>query len=283
MDSLRTALFGLGTVIALFVLQRLLQHTIRSSGSARTDSLGKNHARALREVGDVLGVLLVSAAVVKNCVKGEDLARDVGLVGAFGGVGLVLLEVTGMLGERLLLGRRIGPALERGNLAAGIAAGSHTVAVSIVISRALAGSDLRGLELSAAFFGLGIVTHQIVVTLFRALTVYDDAEQIDGENTAAAISYGGASISVAIVIARALEGDFEGWRKAILGFSGLAACALGLLVVRQLVVPSLVLGQAPALRGGPLDEAVGRERNVGVAALEAATLVGAALAVAVLA
>jgi uncharacterized membrane protein YjfL (UPF0719 family) len=119
--------------------------------------------------------------------------------------------------------------------------------------------------------------------LYRALTTYDDAEQVEGENLAAAISYGGISIAVAAIVARALEGEFAGWIPSLTGFGMLVATALGLYPIRQFVVQGLLLGGKPSLRGGDLDEAVGRDRNVAAASLEAASYLGTALAIMVLA
>lgn len=277
------AAFGSATVLGLLVAHRLLQRLVSPKSSLRAELLGENRAFALREVGDVLAVFFVGAAVTKNCVHGESIAKDAMWAAAFGLLGLVLLEATGLLGLRMLMQKRLTVALERGNVAAGTAAAAHYAAMGLLTSRAMAGSDLRGLGLSLAFFGLAVATHQIIVTVFRALTTYDDAEQIEGENLAAALSYGGVSISVAIVIARALEGDFVDWPTALLGFASVSAIALVLVPIRQLLVQGVLLGGRPTLRGGDLDEAVGRDRNVGVAALESTTYLGAALALALLA
>lgn len=268
----------------MLLLQRLvLRRLLVKSGSIREDTLGENRARGLRNVGDVLAVFLVGAAVVKNCVHGDDLQHDVVWAASFGALGLLLLELTGVAGVRLLMRQRLAESLDRGNVAAGVATAAHYVATGIITSRAAAGSDLRGLSLSMAFFLLAQLTHQIIVTLYRALTTYDDAEQIEGENLAAAISYGGISIAVATIIARALEGEFAGWIPALTGFGMLVATALALYPIRQVIVQGLLLGSKPTFRGGDLDESVGRDRNVAAAALEAVSYIGTALAIMVLA
>ena len=53
---------------------------------------------------------------------------------------------------------------------------------------------------------------------------------------------------------------------------------MALYPLRQVLVQGLVLGARPAVRGGELDVAIGRDRNFGVAALETACYVGGALA-----
>jgi len=173
--------------------------------------------------------------------------------------------------------------VERGNVAAGVAASANYIAVGILSSRAIAGTDLRGLGLSMSFFGIGIVTLGVFVTLFRALTTYDDAEQIQGGNLAAAISYAGVTLAVSVLVARALDGDFEGWRTSLIGYGMLVATGLVLYPVRQIIVQGLILGRAPTLRGGALDEAIGVDRRSGMALMEALTYFAAAMTIAELA
>lgn len=283
LDTRTAAAFGASAVLALLVAHRLVQRVTDPKSALREGFLGDNGARALREVGDVLAVFLVGPAIVKSCVHGEDLATDVKWCAAFGALALVLLEATSAIGSRLLFKKRLLALLARDNQAAGVAAACHTIAMGVLVSRAVAGTDLRGIGLSLAFFGLALVTHQMMLVLFRALTTYDDAEQIEGENLAAAVSWGGLSIAVAIVLARALQGDFTGWASSLSGFGLVALTALGFYPLRQLVVQGLIAGSVPTLRGGGLDLAIGRDRKVGAAALEAACYVGAALSISLLA
>lgn len=278
------AAFGSATVLVLLLVHRIVQRMFSPKSSLRAELLGDNRAFALREVGDVLAVFLLGAAITKNCVHGEDVITDIEWSLVFGFLGLLLLEATGVLGLRLLMKKRLTGALEKGNVAAGVASGAHYVAVGLLTSRAMAGADVRGALLSLAFFAIGVLTHQMMVALFRFLTTYDDTEQIEGENLAAALSYGGVSIAVAIVVARALEGgDFVDWPTAIVGFATVAVTAVAIVPLRQIIVQGVLLGGRPTIRGGDLDEAVGRDRNIGAAALEATTYLGAALALALLA
>jgi uncharacterized membrane protein YjfL (UPF0719 family) len=263
------ASFGLGAMLGLLVLLRL----------ARRFAAPKEGGAALRllQVGQVLSVFLVATYTAKTCPDGVSLARDIGRVAGFSVVGLALVLLTGRLGIRLLHARLL-PEVERGNVAAGVAAGAHYAATGIITSRAAVGGSLRDLGLSLTFFVLAQITFYAFITLFRALTTYDDAEQIEGENTAAALSYAGAAIGVAIIIARAVEGDFEGWAVSLRGYGQVLLCLLALYPVRQILVQVLLLGAPFALRGGRLDLAIGAERDQGLGALEAVTYVATAIA-----
>lgn len=265
--------FGAATTLVMLVLLLL---TRRSLGSDLTKG---NSAQRLFAVGQVTAIFLVAANAVKSTVKGDDIAHDAMWVAAFGIVGVLMIVVTGEMGVRLLLSSRLPKEIERGNTAAGLAAGAHFVATGVITSHAMAGNDAKTLGISVVFFVIGQLTLHVFVSAFRALTTYDDAEQIAGENLAAALSYAGAAIAIAIIIARATEGDFTGWSSSLKGYAGVLAGGLALYPVRQVFVQMLLLRAPLKLRGGPIDEGIAVERSEGIAALEAVTYVATALAI----
>jgi uncharacterized membrane protein YjfL (UPF0719 family) len=271
--------FAVGTTLGMLLLlqagERLTSpHTIGS------DLRGDNAARRLVRVGQVLGVFLVAASAVKNSAEGLSLSRDLLFVSAFGAVAVVLLAVTGRLGIRLLLQGRLQSEIDRGNSAAGLAAGANYVAAGVITSRAIGGTDWRSLGVSLVFFVIAQVTLHVFISLFRALTTYDDAEQIHGENFAAALSYSGALIAFSIIIARALDGDFTSWGESLRGYGGVLLLGLMLYPVRQIFVQVLMLHAGFTLRGGRLDTGISVERNEGMGAIEAAAYLATALSIA---
>ncbi|AKV01135.1 hypothetical protein AKJ09_07798 [Labilithrix luteola] len=280
LPALYALAFAVVTTVALLVLFRLGQRVFSPGKTVAKDFGEANPARHLLQVGQVLGVFFVAASVVKNCVEGESLREDVFSAATFGVLGIVLVALTGELGTRLLLRSRLPAEIARGNVAAGVAGGSHYVATGIVAAHAIAGTKLRDVGLSLLFFFIAIATLWLFVSLFRALTTYDDAEQIQGENLAAALSYAGLSIAVAIIVGCALDGDFVTWDVSLKGYASILALSLALYPVRQLFVQSLLLGAPLTFRGGRLDTGIGTDRNEGLGALEAATYIATALSVA---
>jgi uncharacterized membrane protein YjfL (UPF0719 family) len=263
------------TTLILLVLSLLGQRLL---GRSAQGDLGKgNTARALLQVGHVLGVFLIVGAIVAGSVSGEDPVKDALWVLAFGGASVVLLEVTGALGVKLLLRSKLSSEIERGNAAAGFAGGAHYVATALIISKNLSGTDLHALAISLVFFVLAQASLHLFVVLFRALTTYDDSEQILGENMAAALSYGGLAVSVGVVVGNAAEGQFAGWLPSLKGYGLALLWNLAFYPVRQLLVQGVLLGARPTLRGGRLDEAIGHERNAGLGALEAICYLATAL------
>lgn len=271
-------LFGVAVTFALLLLVRIAGSLFSGESTGKKVST-TNGARRLLFAAEVLAVFLVASAAVKNCVTGKSLAHDVLWVSAMSFLGLVLLIASGRAGIALLLRSRLPAEIERGNTAAGVAAGAMYVACGIVTSHAIAGNDLPSLGLSLVFFVLAQLSLFIMITLFRALTVYDDAEQIQGENLAAAISYGGVAIAVAILVARALEGDFVSWSVSLRAYGMALLFAAALWPVRQILVQSVLLGFPITLRGGKLDDGIAADRNEGMGTLEAVSYLATALSI----
>jgi uncharacterized membrane protein YjfL (UPF0719 family) len=262
--------------MALFRLAGVVAMPGRSLSRDLRDS---NAARGLLHVGEVFAILVIASSSVRNAAEGASLVHDLVWSTALGAAGVVLSLSFGWIGIAVLMGARLPKEIERGNVAAGVAAGSHFVATGIISSEAMAGSDWRSLGLSLGFFLIAQITLHAFVTLFRAVTAYDDTEQIQGGNLAAGISYAGVTIAVAIVVARALEGHFVSWSISLHGYAGVLVSLVALYPMRQFFVQGLLLGGSPRLRGGLLDEAIGADRNQAVAAVEAITYLATAIAV----
>jgi uncharacterized membrane protein YjfL (UPF0719 family) len=219
----------------------------------------------------------VATAAIRGCVHGEDWRADLLWTVVFGGSALVLLWAAGSLGIRVLLRSHLPGEIARGNLAAGVAAGAHFASTGLIIARCLYGDDLATLGISIVFFVLAQATLHLFVVLFRTLTLYAEDEEILGENVAAALSYAGAMLAIALIVGHAVEGEFEGWAVSLRSYVVALASVLVLYPVRQLAVQTIMLRQPFALRGGALDRLVAQERNVGASAVEVVSYLAAAI------
>ena len=94
---------------------------------------------------------------------------------------------------------------------------------------------------------------------------------------AAGMSYAGATIALAIIIGHAADGTFLGWGASLKAYGIALLLSVLLWPVRQLIVQTIVVGGRITLWKGRLDEGIGRERNIGLAAIEAVTYLAIAL------
>ncbi len=274
---LRPLAFAAGTMALLLLAWR----GFRAVAGGRRGAL--NAAGAVVEAGEVLGVFLVVAGAASGAGRGDDLVGDALLVAAFGVAGTALLLVAGGLGVNLLLRGRLAAEIARGNVAAGVVAAGHFVATGVIAASLFNGRDYASLGVACVFFVASQVTLHLLVLLFRALTAYDDVEQILDENMAAALSYAGVATAVGVLVADAADGPFTGFADGFRKYGAAILFGLALYPVRQILVQCVILGAPPTFRGGAIDDGVAKDRDVGLGALEAATYVATALVVRALA
>jgi uncharacterized membrane protein YjfL (UPF0719 family) len=240
-------------------------------------ALDHNAARGILRAGFISGAAFVVTSAIRGCVHGEDWRADLLWTVVFGGSALVLLAAVGFLGVRVLLKSRLPAEIRRGNLAAGVAGGAHLAATGIIIGSCLYGDDVMTLGVSVIFFLIAQLTLHAFVILFRTLTLYADDEEVMGENVAAAVSYAGAVLALAVVVGHAAAGEFAGWGPSLRAYGIALMSAVVFYPVRQLVVQTLILRHRFSLRGGALDHLVAQDRNVGVSAVEAVSYISAAV------
>ena len=240
-------------------------------------ALDHNAARGILRAGFIAGAAFVVTSAIRGCVHGEDWKADLLWTVVFGGSALIVLAGAGFLGVRMLLKSRLPAEIGRGNVAAGVAGGAHLAATGIIIGSCFYGDDVMTLGVSVSFFLIAQLTLHALVLLFRTLTLYADDEEVMGENVAAAVSYAGAMLALAVLVGHAAEGEFAGWSVSLRAYGVALASALVLYPVRQLVVQTLILRQPFSLRGGALDRLVAQQRNVGVSAVEAVSYLSTAV------
>ena len=236
----------------------------------------RNDARGIVRAGFVSGVAFIAISAIRGCVHGQDWRLDLLWTTVFGGAAVLLLALVGSLGIRVLLRSRLPREIARGNVAAGVAAGGHYAATGLILARCLYGDDLGTLGISVVFFVIAQTTLHLFVILFRFLTIYAEDQEIVGENVAAALSYAGVTLAIAVIVGHAAQGDFLGWLPSLRAYAVALLSALALYPVRQLVVQTLFLRQKFALRGGSLDRLIAHEHDVGASAVESVSYLATA-------
>jgi uncharacterized membrane protein YjfL (UPF0719 family) len=244
-----------------------------------SDAEGLESTRALLRGGQLLAIAILLAAVVRGALVSGRTAHWLALP-VFAAAALALWRITVLVKQRLLLGGRLRAEIARGNAAAGLAAAVNEVALAIIIARAVYGDSPAQLPSALVFAVLAIGTWAIFVALFRMVTTYADGAEIAGQNLAAALSYSGAALALAVIIGHAVDGPFTGWATSLRAYLLALMGSLALYPVRQLIVGALLLRHRPCLRGGELDRAIAQRQSVGVAAVEAATYLATAFLVA---
>ncbi|MCL0028675.1 DUF350 domain-containing protein [Dehalococcoidia bacterium] len=242
-----------------------------------------NMALALSITGYYLGIVIVFLGAVYQPVTlvadgnfemgfTNEYWEDVLRVLVYSVVGIVVLNVARILVDRLMLYKfsTEKEIVEDHNVGTGAVEFAVYLAVGLVIAASISGEG-GGIETSLAFLGMGLAV-LILYTLFYELTTsFDVHEQIEGDNVAVGVSLAGNLIAISIVVFKAVAGNFVSWEDGIAGFLTFAVFGFILLFAVRMAVDLVLF---PRVR---LADELVNDRNIGVAFIESAAVIGVSL------
>ena len=259
------------------------------------DQLGEksNNALGLSIAGYFLGVIIVFVAVLYTpfTAGGEyewqfnaDFGYDVLEVFLYSLGAIAVLNLTRFLVDRLVLFKFNveKEVIEDQNAGSGAVEMAVYIAVSLVIASSLAGYDATPLgavapsivdELirSVAFFLLGMAVLVLYALFHQVITAYDIHDEIEKDNVAVGVVMAANLIAIAIVIFKAVTGEFVGWSESLISFVTFAVIGFVLLLVVQWIIDKAIFPKVKIA-----DELAGA-RNVGMAFVVGAIVISASL------
>ena len=246
-----------------------------------------NLAVALRLSGYFLAVILILLGVLYqpltigfaeegfgfNRALGEEVLR----VFLYSLAGIVALNLVRVLFDRLILYQfhLEKEVVEDRNAGAGASEFGMYVATGLLISGAVAGetggSEGEAALVALAFFGMGLVLLIAFALFYEFTTSFNIHDEIERDNVAVGVALGGNLIAIGLVTLKAVFGDFTGWGESIASFLVFGVLGFVLLYVMRLLIDLVIL---PTVR---VSQALSEGRNLGVALVESAVVISAAL------
>lgn len=231
-----------------------------------------NPAFGVALIGYYLGILIVFIGATYGAMQAgmnlwQSLLRDVGWSVA----GIVLLNISRVITDRavfpkfstrkeIVTDRNVG----MGAIECGVYIGSALMVAGAISGKG--GSILTAL----AFWALGQVALVAFAWAYKLISRYDFDGEIERDNVAAGLAYGGNVIAMGIVLMRSLLGDFESWSANLIRFGWYFGFAFVVLLVGRYVIDFVLLP------GRTLREEIVQDRNVNAGFLEGGVLVGVA-------
>ena len=275
---------ALGVIV--LALAKLARDAVTRHGIDAEVVEQRNLAVALRLSGYLLGVILVFLGAVYQPLSlvvsdgglgfNREFGFDVLRVFLYSLAGIVVLNLVRLLVDRLVLykfnvEREI---IEDQNAGTGAAEFGVNVAAGLLIAGAISGGSI-GTEvetalIALAFSAMGLVALVLFALLYELSTSFDIHDEIEKNNTAVGIAFGGNLIAIGLVILKALFGDFIGWQQGIVEFVIFAVFGFVLLYALRLLVDLVLLPKTKVS-----DQLVAG--NVGVALMESIVLISSAL------
>ncbi len=237
--------------------------------------------------GYFIALIIIIAKIVPHIDKDISLdkfLKDLPDVVIYVLLGIILLNVSRMIVNKLILYKfKVNKELiDDKNVGTGAVLAGSYVASGLVIAAALAGDGettksaiafssisnpiVTGILLSLIFFSLGQVTFVLYSLIYSWLSPYKVHEEIEKDNVAAGVAFGGGLVALGIILYRGLGGKSNGWTSDLLYYGFLVAFALILFPLIRLLVNKIMLPKSDLV-----DEIV-RDRNVNAAYLEIVAL-----------
>jgi uncharacterized membrane protein YjfL (UPF0719 family) len=225
-----------------------------------------NVALAVSFSGYLLGVVIVFIGAYLGPSKG--LVADLLYVGGWSLFGVVLLNLSRMINDRLILYKfsNVKEIIEDKNVGTGAVQAGSYIASGFVVAGAINGQG-GGLLTALAFFFAGQVVLVLFGFIYQFFTRYDIHAEIEDDNIAAGIAFCGALIAIGIVLGHASAGEFINWSANMTTFASEAAIVVILIPLVRLCFDKITFSKVD------LNHEISVDRNVGAAILEASAMI----------
>lgn len=272
LDNIVTGLILIAAFYILFLIGKLVNDLLHREYRLNVELVEKdNAALALAVVGYYFGlVLAIGGALVGPSVNILDDLIDLGIYGA---LGIVLLNISWYICDKLILFKfKVSDELIRDhNLGTGAVSAGASVASGFIIFGAAQGEGGSILTV-IIFWAIGQFILVLAGLLYELITPYNIHEQIEKDNVAAGVSFGGALVAIGAVVGLAAESDFHSWAENLPDFLAYAVLGLILLPLIRLLTDKALL---PSVKLS--DEIASQEKpNLGAAYIEAVSYIAAA-------
>ena len=272
LDNIITGLILIVAFYVLFLIGKVVNDLLHREYKLNFELVEKdNSALALAVVGYYMGlVLAIGGALVGPSV---DIVNDLIDVVIYGLLGIILLNLSWFVCDRLILFKfKVSDELIRDqNLGTGAVSAGVSIASGFIIFGAIRGEG-GGILTVIIFWAIGQAILILAGLLYERITPYSVHGEIEKDNVAAGVSFGGALAAMGIIVGLAAESDFESWAENLTGFLAYAVLGLILLPIIRLLTDKLLL---PTVRLS--DEIAQQEKpNLGAAYFEAFSYIAAA-------
>ena len=271
-DQIVAGFVYLAVILVLLAVGKWVYDALHRRFVLRVELLEKdNLALAVTVAGYYLGLVIVLGGVVSGPASVSLVDDVIGLV-IFGGLAIVLLNLSAWVNDRLVFSRfdNEREIVEDGNVGVGILEGANYVAVGLITAGALSGEG--GMASALVFWVTGLAALVVAGVLYDRITSYDLHDQIEGGNVAVAVAFAGVLVGFGNVIRLAGEGDFVSWNESLTEFGYYLVVGLVLLPLVRLFADKVLL---PGARLA--DELVKERPNLGAGVIEGVTYLAASM------
>jgi uncharacterized membrane protein YjfL (UPF0719 family) len=272
LDNFITGIIVLVAFFIIFFIGKIVNDLLHREYNLKVELVEKDNAAvALTVTGYYLGLVLS----IGGSIVGPDshIVDDLLDLCIYGILGIVLLNISWFICDKLMLRHfSVSDELIRDkNQGAGAVLAGMNIASGFIIFGALQGQG-GSIWTAVVYWALGQIVLIIGGLIFNWITPYDIHAEIEKDNVAVGVGFGGALTAIGVTIGLSAKYDFVSWNESLTEFLFYAVLGLLLLpVVRfltdKVLIPSVKLTDEIAHQAEP---------NVGAAYIECFAYISAA-------
>lgn len=252
--------------VLLFVVAKYLKRLLTPYNIEQELTGEDNLAQATSLAGYYIGFTILFCGAYLGPSQGW--LTDLAVVSGYTLLGLLLLNISRHLNDRFILHAfSVAAAIrDQHNQAAGVIQGANYIASALVVAGAIHGEG-GGVATALVFYAIGQAALLLFSQLYERLTPYRIQNEIEKNNLAAGLGFGGSMVALSIVIMASVNGDFVSWTY------NLSWVAINILGVFLYLIVVRVFFDKVVISRDDLNKEIAHDRNVGAGLLEFAMAV----------
>ncbi|WP_037572493.1 DUF350 domain-containing protein [Spirochaeta cellobiosiphila] len=258
--------------VALLVIAKFINDVLTPYSLDEELTSKDNPAVAVSVAGYLLGVLIIYIGALMGPSLG--LWQDVKVVGGYSAFGIILLNLSRIINDKLVLYKFSNrkEIIEDRNVGTGAVQFGSYVASALIIAGSIQGEG-GGLLSVIVFYLLGQFVLILAGFVYNFITSYDVHVEIERDNVAAGMSFGGSLIAIGVILLGATSGNFISWVINIRDFFITSVFIFILLPLIRWFFDRVIIPKST------LHEEIQRDQNVGAGFLEGVITIAIAVVI----
>jgi len=274
MDTLGNQFLHSGSLLLLFMIIMLLSKMVNDwlTPFSVDDELTQkdNVAFAVSIGGYFVATTIVYVGALIGPSKG--IFQDLVAVGGYSILGIILLNLSRYINDKCILYKfsNVKEIITDQNAGTGAVQFGSYIASGLIVAGAINGEG-GGILTALAFFFLGQLALVLFTRVYNIITPFDVHEEIEKDNVAAGVAFGGALIALGVILMKGASGNFVGWSHNLKSFGLDALLIFILLPIVRIFFDKIIIPKSD------LNHEIKNDKNLGAGILEALVMISFAV------
>ena len=247
--------------VFLFIISKYIKDILTPYQLRRQLDNKQNVAVAISLSGYLMAVVIVLLGAFLSPSK--NLLEDILEFLQYATLGIVFLNLSRFINDKFLLRKflNVKELVNDQNAGAGAVEFGSYIASGLVIAGAIHGQG-GGIHTAFTFFILSQIALIVFAFLYNLITPFDVHDEIEKDNIAAGVAFGGTLVALGIILLKGTVGDFISWQYNLTNFLVSVVSSLIFFPVIRLLLDKLLIPKID------LNHAIAKNKNLAIGLLE---------------